>query len=63
MGLKIETIQFYGELTLIDNFQASIANNMLKSINSINKKHLIVADYYSEHLKALSRYPFIIKNW
>ena len=47
----------WGTNSRLDNFQASIGNYMLKKIKKINKKHLIIANYYNRNLKNLVQVP------
>tara|TARA_B100000989_G_scaffold283614_1_gene249654 strand:- start:9448 stop:10554 length:1107 start_codon:yes stop_codon:yes gene_type:complete len=62
-GLKNrDTTLIWGTNSRLDNFQASIANNMLKTINKINKKHLIIAEYYNANLKNFVQIPIYDKK-
>ncbi len=47
----------WGTNSRLDNFQASIGNYMLKKIKKINKKHLMIANYYNRNLKNLVQVP------
>ena len=47
----------WGTNSRLDNFQAAVGNYMLKKIESVNKKHLKIANYYTRNLKNLVQVP------